>query len=254
MLARNFALRKSSRTGKLYVVGVALVNHVAPHPLHEVCDRRQRQRNYGQYPHQRGRVDKAERSRQSYGSAYRLEHEYIRTRGHRHNEYDIYRAYLVNHTAFTARHNNAKRNAEAVGNYYRNNAYYERISHARHAVEIGGYDGIVVLEAHLRIFAAGSKRARGIGCRMKVVGGVCCVARGINNRRRNYVALFVGHRVPHVDVFVYRIRGAEPQRYNILMNKGELVVEVQQIFMPGAVAHYCWRKLFAAVDGVVPCK
>ena len=64
--------------------------------------------------------------------------------------------------------------------------------------------------------------------------------------------LTVGHRIGNVDSLVYRIRNAEIDFYNILMNKRKFIVKIQQIFMFCAVADNGGRKLLSAVYGVVP--
>ena len=89
---------------------------------------------------------------------------------------------------------------------------------------------------------------------MQVIRALLGVARGEDHILQNVRALRGGHGLEHVNSPVHRVAFAQMQRGEILMDKGERIVEVKQIFVHGTVANNGGRELRSAVNGIIQSK
>ena len=89
---------------------------------------------------------------------------------------------------------------------------------------------------------------------MEVVGAFLHQSGGVLHGILDIGALGGGHGLEHVNSPVHRVAFAQVQRDEVLVNKGELIVKVKQIFVQRAVANNGGGELLAAVHRVVQGK
>ena len=112
----------------------------------------------------------------------------------------------------------------------------------------------VVVHKPCGVHGALLQRTGHIGCCMQVIRALLGVARGEDHILQNVRALRGGHGLEHVNSPVHRVAFAQMQRGEILMDKGERIVEVKQISVHGTVANNGGRELRSAVNGIIQSK
>ena len=150
-------------------------------------------------------------------------------------------------------HENAQGQAQQVGKRSSQNADDKGVAHFGHARLFGDYIGVVVVKAvgqHLVALPRALQKGGGV----QVVRALLRVAGGVQGGPGDIGALAHRHGLQHVLALVYRVGGAQGDGDQILVNIGELVVEIEQILVLGAIAHNGRRELLSPIHRVVSGK
>ena len=87
---------------------------------------------------------------------------------------------------------------------------------------------------------------------MEVIRRLRNLAAGIGHRGVGVGALALCHGGEHIHTLADGEAETQIQPDQVLVDKGELVITVQQILVVCAVAHNGWRELFSAVGRIIP--
>ncbi len=260
VLCEDLTLGKTAGTGELDVVGVHLVDHVAAEPLHEAGDGGKGERYNGQNIHQGALTVHREGGGESRLGADGLEHEDIGKGRNGDDEDDVKGAQLVDELILLAGHQNTYGHAYEVSEGGGDDTDDKGVTHLGFVVFHGIGVDVIIREA-VGIEGSGVLGACGsVGRGVQVVGAVLGKTGGICDHRFDIRALGLGHGLEHVNVLVDGEGETEADGDEILMDIGELIVEIQQVFMLCTVAHDRGGEIFrqkisgagfGIVDGVV---
>ena len=251
VLPENFPFGQAAAPGELDVIGVHLIDHIPPQPLHQVGDGGQGQGDDGQHIHKPGGILHIKGRGQSESAAQRLEQENIGKGRNRGNKHNIERADVIQQLILPQRHDDANRHTDQIGQEHGDDADGEGVADFGHAVLICGNVGVIIHKAGLDHGAAAGKRAGDIGSRVQVVGRLGNRPGGIGHGGIGIGALGFRHGLEHVNTLADGVGKTQVDLHQVLVNEGEGIIKIEQILILRTRTHHRRRELFAAVNRVM---
>ena len=234
VLVEDLALVQALGLGEFDIVGVHLVDDVTSGPEHEAGDGRHGQRNDRQHPGAPvARPVGGEHRRQFSRRGGQVTEEInICQRGHGDDEDDIRHAELVCQLVLPARHQDADRQTQTVGQHHGDDAHGEgRAYHGGLVLE--GFKGGVVVDEFLSVHSVDDGL---ILQRAEIDGGLRLVSSFEGDVPFHFRSLGLEQHAQHLHALICGVGGAKIQLDNILVKPRKSAVGIQQIFVDRSAA------------------